>query len=609
MKCAATTSDGKADAVVKVGGTQCDEYGTHLAKDGAICTWIAVTKGQKINIDTGFTGLTKELQFDLVIDGVLRNSAKTNRKEEKKDRRSEKFEHGFYAQSKAIIVEAELEIKDLNPSAYPSIETEGKDSVGTIEVRISVLRDENEERHKLDDVKTFETIMSWKEAYRTPSYTKVRPIQEIDFVPIDQQPQKVQFTKLKQRASGHRPGAKPWVVFRFYYRTQDAINNEALTKATSKQVVKFDPPPIEKTAVESAATTSAQASSTVPGTTATTSKAPSTMAGTSATTAEASTAKVDATATGEATSTKTSTVTTAAEAPGHDKTSNGEAAAVEAPKLPVADPKDAVIQSELSADPANTDLGSAQPDLKSTSISTSSPADNLNSSPTKPVQQLPLHTEQSSTMSTIETQPIVAGLQQGPVANMAKVATKVPAPQAAEKPVITRPKTPEPAPVAKMTLNTPPTTPKPIVEAQALPKATTTATTVFDASPELEFATPEIKEAPKTQLFMEDTIPEPITGVLESIKLKVEAVEPTTPKVTEKRVGGIKRPFSATPTPDPASKRMKLENDSLEKRYAEKKKFLAEKRAVRIKAQEKAQEQALHAEVNFVISLHLIYTN
>jgi hypothetical protein len=61
MKCLDTTGDRKAGAIVRANGQPCDEYGTHLANDGAICTWITVSDVQKIAVETSFTGLTKEI--------------------------------------------------------------------------------------------------------------------------------------------------------------------------------------------------------------------------------------------------------------------------------------------------------------------------------------------------------------------------------------------------------------------------------------------------------------------------------------------------------------------------------------------------------------------
>ncbi|TID27996.1 gb [Venturia nashicola] len=612
MKCVDNTGDRKADAVVRADDQLCDEYGTHLASDGAICSWIAVNNGQKIVVETGFVGMTKEIQFDLVIDGVLRNSEKTNRRAEKKDRKSERFDHGFYAQSKSVINQAELEVKALDVSAYPSVQVEAKDSVGAIELRISVLRDEHEERHKLDDVKSFETIMDWREAYRTPSYTKIRPVQQVDFIPIDQQPTKVQITKLKQRATTRRPGAKPWVVFRFYYRTQDAINNEALTKTANKNATKFDALPIVKTDVEAPSPSTA---SLLSGTTsATTAKEPSSKVGTTATTAEASSPKAATVA--EAISTAADFAITTAEASDRKKNATNDTA----PKLPAENSKDAVTQPIVSS----TDLGSEQSDLVLEAISTTSPANNFKSSTNKTTekQPLPASINQLPTMDTSETQPIAAtiqptivnDIQETPEVIMADVAAQILADEHQQAPVanmaasIVRADSPRPihlTPIAKMLPDvdttvenpTPPSTPKFAVTQPALSKISAIAASLLDTTPSTESTTVmQAEEAPQTEIAkaLTNEVPE---SIIEPIELKVEPVPPITSKSIEKvkvehsrSYNGLKRALSATPTPDPATKRMKLENGELEKRLAEKKKALAEKRANRIKAQDKASE-------------------
>lgn len=661
MKCVDTTSDRKADAVVRAGDQLCDEYGTHLASDGAICTWIPVSDGQKVIVETGFVGTTKEIQFDLVVDGVLRNSEKTTRKTEKKERKPERFDRGFYAQSKTSIVQAEMEIKALDVSAYPSVQVDGKDSVGTIEVRISVLRDEHEERHKLDDVRSFETIMDWKEAHRTPSYSKVRPVQQVDLVPSDQQPTKTQMTKLRLRSSGHRPGSKPWVVFRFYYRTNDAITNEVLskTKTDGKLALNFEAPPIEKTAVGSSVAPSILAPSTLAETTATTAKEPFAKAGTTTTTAEASSTKVPAAAKAEASSTNAATSTV--EGPGNDETAVSEIPYAETPKLPVADRKEGVTQSAVSANLAITDLRSEQPDLATKARTTILLVGTSNSSNINTVEEhsVPLAIEEPFTMTIfaspplaaevqpalpakvveVATQPLEVEILEAPVVSLTEVASqplmteRQPAPIAnmaavntidmtSEKAApIDRPKTPKPltnsVPIPQMLPGmevvsespTPPATPKPVIEETTRPETSAIAATVFSASTDLELEpvaeSASAAEAGKVQPPIPHT--EALEPVMESIELKFEPAktEPTILKSSQKPLivkssNGLKRAFSGTPTPDPATKRMKFENGELEKRIAERKKALEEKRTNRIKMQKKAteaQEKAAIVEV------------
>ncbi|QDS72504.1 hypothetical protein FKW77_000038 [Venturia effusa] len=622
MKCIDNQGDRKADAVVRAGGQPCDEYGTHLASDGAICTWVPVNHGQKIVIETGFAGMTKEIQIDLVVDGVLRNSEKTTRKAEKKDRKSERFEHGFYAQSKSVINEAELEIKALDVSSYPSIQVEGKDSVGIIEVRISILREEYEEYHKLDDVKSFETIMDWKEAYRTPSYTKIRPVQQVDFIPIDQQPTKVQITKLKQRASGRRPGTKPWVVFRFYYRPQEAINSEGLTKANSKTVIKFDAPPLTKNADQTA---------TAPGP-----PNASSLAGT----ASATTAKDTSTSTTEAPSTKAATVQkpsskkaasahTAAESP--DDTKNATNDATSANEPPVEGPKDGITQPIVS----KTDLGSEQPDLVSENASSSMPSYELECSTIRSTaEHLELSSiKESSAMTSIPDQPtlaadilevaperVVSEYQQSPSTMMVDVAAEVPTEEMQQAPAagddtttgqdFARKDTPQPsssqALAAKMVPDSEADTneillsssPKDAVQVSTVAKVPAVVTPTFNVSQSLEtIPVADLNPAiNKSEPEVLQEVGKQVKGsVVQTMAPKTEPMEANTPKFIEKvkiepGKGSLKRAFSATPTPDPATKRLKLENGELEKRLAEKKKALAEKRASRIKSQNKASE-------------------
>jgi len=49
-----------------------DEFGQHVASDGALCCFVGVDSGEEINITSNFHESTTQLQYDILIDGILR---------------------------------------------------------------------------------------------------------------------------------------------------------------------------------------------------------------------------------------------------------------------------------------------------------------------------------------------------------------------------------------------------------------------------------------------------------------------------------------------------------------------------------------------------------
>jgi hypothetical protein len=222
MRAVTNDDKAKADAIIKLDGNTLQEHNNSTASDGAFCTWVAVETGQKISVECGCTVYSNEVQFDLIVDGILRNTAKTTSREWANSRRYAKFYTGYYMED--LPIEADLVVKDMPEYAYPAAEVKGDDTVGCIEVKIYVLQDEKQERH-LQTTTTFEKSSDWKDQYGAPTYTAVQPTQEVELIKYKIQPTPRNLTTTKKRVNGTRPGSSPWAVFRFFYRPQSTVES------------------------------------------------------------------------------------------------------------------------------------------------------------------------------------------------------------------------------------------------------------------------------------------------------------------------------------------------------------------------------------------------
>lgn len=218
MRCHEENSDRKAEAFVKADGELCDEYDEQICDDGAIASFIPIIAGQKIVVEGVFRGTTKKVFFDLFVDGVLRNSHSQMSNLTRKGRRAVKFNAGFYFdKANKTLTEGTMLTEELDLEMV-SFETPGKDTVGLIEVHISISRYKDEPERQLEEKSNFEAMTNWKERFPNPSYTTSAPTYHIILPNVEPQPSKAAIGALRGRVNASRPGLRPWAVMRFYYR-------------------------------------------------------------------------------------------------------------------------------------------------------------------------------------------------------------------------------------------------------------------------------------------------------------------------------------------------------------------------------------------------------
>ncbi|KAJ4301092.1 hypothetical protein N0V90_003182 [Kalmusia sp. IMI 367209] len=234
MKVQEKGTDRKAEVHLHIHETVNDlqEYGEYVDPvDNAICCYVAVEEGNIIKVTGKFHGTTLTIAHDTFVDGVLRKAnnyvGKTVKLQKSKPLDCEKallrLDDGF-GDKKTL----DTEMKIAPVSGVSFTQDEGPETIGTIEVRLYVLRmfcddqplgkvptyldcheDEDDDEEEGEDKKaTYKTI--------TPEYmiNFERNCQELDITTAK---------RWKKRLVAKRPGRDPWAIFRFHYRSKEAI--------------------------------------------------------------------------------------------------------------------------------------------------------------------------------------------------------------------------------------------------------------------------------------------------------------------------------------------------------------------------------------------------
>lgn len=170
-----------------------DEFGQHVASDGALCCFVGVDSGEEISITSNFHESTTQLQYDILIDGILRvpnaHSGTTARALHEVDNFSQ-----FYAKQDSAMFEAVLKTKPLQQDI--ELQKGSRDTAGTIEVRIPVLR-RTGETHALTDANQWYEVQDWYEQYnRKGGYNLLPPSYEMEL----REGLSVDFGKNRERA-------------------------------------------------------------------------------------------------------------------------------------------------------------------------------------------------------------------------------------------------------------------------------------------------------------------------------------------------------------------------------------------------------------------------
>ncbi|KAF2474981.1 uncharacterized protein BDR25DRAFT_340611 [Lindgomyces ingoldianus] len=234
MKVHEKGSDRKAEVEFWVlgGVSPCDEYGEHIAGDGAICCFVPVEANQRIKLYTHFAGTTMKLQHDVLVDGILRQT--------KIDKSTSVKKKNYHSDITKFRFQYDKEVKETEIMATKIDSNvnlvEGEEEIfGMIEVRISVLRRFGQE-YSLRDIALYpDDPEDGHEETEEAGYTKIAPQFRITHdknVPfMNRRSAREKFKQCKDQ----RPGKEPWAVFRYYYRTLQSILDANLHVSTSEE--------------------------------------------------------------------------------------------------------------------------------------------------------------------------------------------------------------------------------------------------------------------------------------------------------------------------------------------------------------------------------------
>jgi hypothetical protein len=239
MKVVENGTDRRAEVHLRADGVlqELCEYGQYIDKDGAVCCYVALEEDQVISLAGKFNGTvhlplrdlhtsngsqTLKIAYDVVVDGTLRASnfylakAVTCLKGRKFG-----FDNFLYQKGKGIL-ETAMKVSLADPGL--ATKGEGQETLGTVEVRLYVLRRFGEE-HDIEGLRIYDDTEEKAEnndsdQKKDATYNIIEPdltmVFEEDCVSLGTKGMKAQRSKV----SKPRPGKAPWAVFRFHYRTK-----------------------------------------------------------------------------------------------------------------------------------------------------------------------------------------------------------------------------------------------------------------------------------------------------------------------------------------------------------------------------------------------------
>ncbi|KAF1982392.1 hypothetical protein K402DRAFT_466847 [Aulographum hederae CBS 113979] len=226
-----------ATVAILKGDSQLKEYEAHLESPGGpACAYVPVVAGDKLTVTCQFEGITKGFQFDLVVDGFLRQSKTFKPKDCKKFTKKEIFSNAVCRGAKGDgLRTADVKVQAVKQQTASSSDDSGEtpNALGTITVVICLRLPTDEATHKLRADASYEVIR-WGEFGELPTGLEYC----IDYPSIGEAELKGgSATKARKESREARPGSQPWAICKFYYCSQDKIDNSGFVLATQPLVL------------------------------------------------------------------------------------------------------------------------------------------------------------------------------------------------------------------------------------------------------------------------------------------------------------------------------------------------------------------------------------
>ncbi|KAF2105260.1 hypothetical protein BDV96DRAFT_655798 [Lophiotrema nucula] len=252
MKVVEKDTDRKAEVHLWAQGDDkaLDEYGEDFDEDGALVCYVPVEIGQRIRVTGRYLGTTQTVQSDIYVDGVCRRSKNTSGKSA--TRRSEKLDCiNWLVKTESGVVETECEVTAL-PDDKTKEDVERCPHVGTIEVRLYVLRQFGEERALQLPEQTCFYFDKEDDEYMAPDEGSAKiPAQTyLRFEKNSTILDKNQANRYLKHARSKRPGKQEWAVFRFHYRSKESILEKNLSLTFVDKDKSFNKKPAHELHIE-----------------------------------------------------------------------------------------------------------------------------------------------------------------------------------------------------------------------------------------------------------------------------------------------------------------------------------------------------------------------
>ncbi|KAF2644153.1 hypothetical protein P280DRAFT_392960 [Massarina eburnea CBS 473.64] len=206
------------------------EFGQYVdPADGALCCYIPVIEDMVLKLRGRCSGTTLTIAHDVAVDGVLRKSNATVAKTVAYQSNKKLDYETFLYQTDIGVLDTEMKVGVA--TGVKSAQSDGKETVGTIEFRLWFLRQFNDE-HEIDKSKTYYKTADneevWDNTAPPITYRTLEPEFKMSFERNCAALDKGNAKRQQNKMDAKRPAKEPWIIFRFHYRSQAAIDQHHL---------------------------------------------------------------------------------------------------------------------------------------------------------------------------------------------------------------------------------------------------------------------------------------------------------------------------------------------------------------------------------------------
>ncbi|KAF2650841.1 hypothetical protein K491DRAFT_761458 [Lophiostoma macrostomum CBS 122681] len=218
-----------------------DEFGEWVdPTDDALCCFVPVEAGQKVKVEGRFAGTTKDIQFDVSIDGICRKAHTIISKAVQAHKSKKIGFDKFLFHTKDGIINTEIFANDV-PSGLKFEDGETA-TIGVIELRLCIIRRLGDEHALRDAPVYYEHIDEGLDVDAAAVYSSIVPQFTMTFDKDVQALDKTKSAAWQRKMQAKRPGDKPWAIFRFHYRTKQSILENELEPSFCAADKKYDSP-------------------------------------------------------------------------------------------------------------------------------------------------------------------------------------------------------------------------------------------------------------------------------------------------------------------------------------------------------------------------------